>query len=88
MNDSGPGGGFQSPCGAIQRTAGHEVTRVERRPRSIDLHRQAREDLVRAASRSVSFVDRVSFAFMREQDIRLALAIDEDFSVEGFEILP
>ena len=53
-----------------------------------DLHRQARGELVRARSRSVSFVDRVSFAFMRERGIRLALAIDDDFEAEGFEILP
>ena len=53
-----------------------------------DLHRQARGDLVRARSRSVSFVDRVSFAFMRERGIRLALAIDDDFEAEGFDVIP
>jgi predicted nucleic acid-binding protein len=53
-----------------------------------DLHRHARDELLRAASRSVSFIDRVNFVFMREQGIWLALAIDDDFAREGFETAP
>ena len=53
-----------------------------------ELHRRAREDLRMGNSRAVSFVDRVSFAFMRERGIRSALAIDDDFVKEGFESLP
>lgn len=53
-----------------------------------ELHRRARDDLRRERSRAVSFVDRVSFAFMRERGVHLALAIDDDFVKEGFESLP
>lgn len=53
-----------------------------------ELHRHARDGLLRTGSRSVSFVDLVSFAFMREQGIWLALAIDDDFACEGFETAP
>jgi predicted nucleic acid-binding protein len=53
-----------------------------------ELHRHARDELLRTASRSVSLVDRVSFAFMREQGTWLALAIDDDFAREGFETTP
>ena len=81
----------------VQRRLG--MTAIERLVRDIlpaidvetvqaGLHRRARDELLRTGSRSVSFVDRVSFAFMRERGIRLALAIDDDFEAEGFEILP
>ena len=81
----------------VQRRLG--MTAVERLVRDImpaidvetvqpEVHRRAREELLRTGSRSVSFVDQVSFAFMREQGIRLALAIDDSFAREGFETLP
>ena len=41
-----------------------------------------------AADRSVSFVDWVSFEMMRHSDIRRAFAFDDDFSREGFLLLP
>ena len=80
----------------VQRRLG--MTAIERLVRDIlpaidvetvqaGLHRRARDELLRTGSRSVSFVDRVSFAFMRERGIRRALAIDDDFKAEGFEIL-
>jgi predicted nucleic acid-binding protein len=50
-----------------------------------ELRRRARDALLPSGSRSVSFVDQVSFAFLREQGIRLALAIDDDFARGGFE---
>ncbi|MDP9023176.1 MAG: PIN domain-containing protein [Actinomycetota bacterium] len=38
--------------------------------------------------RSVSLVDRVSFAVMRRRGITTAFAFDEDFRREGFEMVP
>ena len=35
-----------------------------------------------------SLVDRTSFAFMRERDIESAFAIDRDFTVAGFNVIP
>ncbi|MFQ5796560.1 MAG: type II toxin-antitoxin system VapC family toxin [Candidatus Bipolaricaulia bacterium] len=51
-----------------------------------DLHQMAAEALLASGSRSVSLVDRVSFALMRRQDIRTAFVFDDDFTREGFEI--
>ena len=53
-----------------------------------ELHLRAREDLRRDPARGISFVDRVSFAFMRDHGLGLALAVDDDFSSQGFEVLP
>ena len=49
-----------------------------------DLHRPAIEVLLASGSRSVSLVDRVSFAVMRREGIRRAFVFDEDFEREGF----
>ena len=73
---------------AVERLARDILPAIDVETVSADLHRRAREDLLRAASRSVSLVDRVSFAFMRERGISRALAIDDDFASEGFETLP
>jgi predicted nucleic acid-binding protein len=51
-----------------------------------DLHRLAIEVLLASGSRSVSLVDRVSFAVMRQEGIRRAFAFDEDFEREGFAL--
>jgi len=51
------------------------------------LHRAATEALLASGSRTVSLVDRVSFALMRERGLRLAFAFDDDFRAEGFETL-
>jgi predicted nucleic acid-binding protein len=53
-----------------------------------ELHAQAVEDLVTSRARSVSFVDRVSFAFMRSRFIDTAFTIDRDFAGEGFTVVP
>jgi len=49
-----------------------------------DLHRMAAEALLAAGSRSVSLVDRVSFAVMRRDGLQAAFAFDKDFEREGF----
>ncbi|MBM3269533.1 MAG: PIN domain-containing protein [Candidatus Sericytochromatia bacterium] len=41
-----------------------------------------------AGSRSISLVDQVSFALMRQRDIRRAFAFDDDFLKAGFETVP
>jgi predicted nucleic acid-binding protein len=73
---------------AIERLVRNILPAIDVETVQPELHRRAREELLRTGSRSVSFVDRVSFAFMREQGIRLALAIDDDFAREGFETAP
>ncbi len=51
------------------------------------LHQAAVEGLLAAGSRTVSLVDRVSFALMRRQRLQTAFAFDEDFTREGFQLL-
>jgi uncharacterized protein len=41
-----------------------------------------------AATRGPSFVDHVSFEFMRDRGIQRAFAFDADFRREGFELVP
>lgn len=50
------------------------------------LHARAFEDFRQRPSRRVSFVDCVSFALMRARGVRKALAFDDDFRAEGFEL--
>lgn len=50
-----------------------------------DLHQTALAALLASDSRSVSFVDWVSFAFMRERGIAQAFAFDQHFARQGFE---
>jgi uncharacterized protein len=52
-----------------------------------DLHRQGVAGLLASGARSVSLVDRVSFAFMRDQNITAAFAFDEHFHREGFVLV-
>ncbi|MBI3661133.1 PIN domain-containing protein [Candidatus Acetothermia bacterium] len=52
-----------------------------------DLHHTAVEALLASGSRSISLVDRVSFALMRQRGIQTAFAFDDDFSREGFNIV-
>jgi len=73
---------------AVDRLVGDILPAIEVEMVDQELHRRARDELLRGGSRAVSFVDRVSFAFMRERGIHLALAIDDDFANEGFEVLP
>ena len=53
-----------------------------------DLHARAFTVLLSGGRRNVSFVDEVSFEFMREKAIRRAFAFDDDFRAAGFEVLP
>jgi len=52
-----------------------------------DLHHRALTSLLGSAQRTVSFVDHVSFAVMRDRRIRKAFAFDRDFLAQGFELL-
>jgi predicted nucleic acid-binding protein len=52
-----------------------------------DLHRQGVAGLLASGARSVSLVDRVSFAFMRGEGIADAFAFDEHFPREGFALV-
>jgi predicted nucleic acid-binding protein len=40
----------------------------------------------RRTSGRVSLVDQVSFEVMRENDVHMVLAFDQDFAREGFEV--
>jgi predicted nucleic acid-binding protein len=55
---------------------------------SESLHQQALQRLVRTDRRSVSLVDCSSFHLMEVEGIREALSLDQDFSREGFGLLP
>lgn len=52
------------------------------------LHGAALRILRATAGQKPSFVDRVSFEFMRHQGIERAFAFDQDFQREGFELVP
>jgi uncharacterized protein len=52
------------------------------------LHAEARAALLAAGRRTVSLVDWVSFLVMRRHGVRRAFTFDQDFAVEGFEVLP
>jgi predicted nucleic acid-binding protein len=51
-------------------------------------HVEAREALLAGGRRAVSLVDWVSFLVMRRHGVRRAFTFDDDFAVEGFEVLP
>jgi predicted nucleic acid-binding protein len=51
------------------------------------LHAEARQALLAAERRTVSLVDWVSFLVMRRHGVRRAFTFDQDFAVEGFEVL-
>lgn len=53
-----------------------------------DLHEAAVGAHLEALRRRSSLVDHVSFELMRRLDLRTALALDDDFAREGFELLP
>ena len=52
------------------------------------LHRRALARLIREDRRELSLVDYVSFEFMRAEGLRDALALDADFAVAGYRLLP
>jgi uncharacterized protein len=53
-----------------------------------ELHQAALATLLAMGRRNLSFVDVVSFEFMRRRGIRQAFAFDTDFRVAGFELVP
>jgi predicted nucleic acid-binding protein len=62
------------------------VLRVE--PVDAALHAAALIAFREAGTPGVSFVDRTSFAFMRQQGLRTAFAFDADFARAGFAVVP
>lgn len=52
------------------------------------LHATAVAALLASGSRAVSFVDRVTFQFMREAGITTAFAFDRHFRREGIALIP
>jgi predicted nucleic acid-binding protein len=53
-----------------------------------NLHDTAVDAHLGALRRRSSLVDHVSFELMRRLDLHTALALDDDFAREGFELLP
>lgn len=52
------------------------------------LHAESLAAFRAARTTAVSFVDRVSFAFMRRRSVDVAFAFDADFAAEGFSLVP
>jgi predicted nucleic acid-binding protein len=61
---------------------------IDVRPVDGDLHTSAVNAYRASGAHGPSFVDRVSFEFMRREGIDTAIAIDRDFVTAGFRILP
>jgi predicted nucleic acid-binding protein len=53
-----------------------------------ELHGAAVSAHLKALRRRSSLVDHVSFELMRRHGVRSALALDRDFALEGFALLP
>ena len=53
-----------------------------------ELHSAAVAALFVAVRRRLSFVDCTSFELMRRNGLHQALALDEDFARQGFDLLP
>lgn len=53
-----------------------------------EVHATGRAALMAANRRDLSLVDGTSFEVMRRRGIRRALALDEDFARQGFDVLP
>ena len=51
------------------------------------LHRSAEAALLAAGRRGISFVDWTSFELMRRRRVVRALAFDDDFAKQGFELV-
>ncbi|UCC82918.1 MAG: PIN domain-containing protein [Gemmatimonadota bacterium] len=52
------------------------------------LHRRALERLFSTDRRGLSLVDSVSFVLMEAEGIQEALALDQDFEDQGFQVIP
>ena len=79
--------GRRLPWPASERLMDLFIPVVDVRPVDDSLHRAASLAYREAATPTVSFVDRTSFAFMRVHAIRRAFAFDTDFGKNGFEPL-
>ena len=72
---------------ATQRFIDHLLPVIEVRQVDDALHRAALMAYRESGSSQVSFVDRVSFAFMRASRLRMAFAFDDDFTAQGFQVM-
>lgn len=52
------------------------------------VHDRGVTDVLSSGRRTVSLVDRTSFAMMRREAVDVAFAFDEDFLNEGFSLVP
>jgi predicted nucleic acid-binding protein len=74
------------------RVALHVLDRIHAHPRvtvefaTSELHQRAREWLVRLGDQAISYTDAMSFALMEATHIGVALTLDHDFSMAGFDI--
>ena len=69
---------------SLYQDASHQVLFVDR-----DLERAAVDRwLRRFADKALSIADAVSFEVMREREIRQVLALDDHFSMAGFQLVP
>lgn len=84
-------------CALVQRRLGTDALRVfdEDVLSVVAIHsvveKEHREGMAAALSanrRNLSLVDCVSFAVMRSTGTKRALALDEHFSAQGFEVVP
>lgn len=61
---------------------------IDVRPVDAELHGSALDEYRAARAEGPSFVDRVSFAFMRREGISIAFCVDRDFEAAGFRVIP
>ena len=71
---------------AVERLLSTLMPVVEVVPVGTAVHQTALSAFREAGSDRVSFVDRVSFAFMRAERIQVAFAFDADFAAAGFDL--
>jgi len=73
--------------GAVDRLTAALLPVVDVSTVDPSLHVEALAAFLAARTTAVSYVDRVSFAFMRDRGITVAFAFDSDFRSEGFSLL-
>lgn len=74
--------------GAVRRLVDDLVPLMEVAWVDPTLHAEAREALLAAGRRTVSLVDWTSFLVMRRHGVRGAFTFDDDFAIEGFDVVP
>jgi predicted nucleic acid-binding protein len=74
--------------GAVRRLVDDLLPLVEIAWVDAGLHAEAREAMLAAGRRNVSLVDWTSFLVMRRHGVRQAFTFDDDFALEGFEVVP